>query len=94
MISDPFDVPVAVGALQAVTTGGLVYPVGAPGSVVGDTLYSFGPSSTAYSSVTGGSLQPFVGYWIYAFQNCTLTFPAMPGTPSPPPPLVRGAVAK
>jgi len=84
LIGDPFPSPVALAALQAVSQSGGVYPVGTLGSIVSQTLYTYGPGATAYVPVTGGSLTPFAGYWILAYQPCTLVFPGTSGPPAAP----------
>lgn len=82
MIGNPFEASFAVGALDVVSADGVTYPVGTAASIVAPTLYTWPAGATAYKpvQVTDG-FWPFVGYWIYAYQPCTLV---IPGTPAPP----------
>ena len=72
LIGDPF--PAAV-PLSSVTTGGMPLALSA---AVSPTLYRYDTPSGQYVtlSAAGDSLQPYVGYWIYASQSATLSVPA------------------
>jgi len=65
-IGDPYPVPVALASFTA----------GAP---VSPTLYRYDTASGAYAALTpaSDSLQPYTGYWIFAYQATTLALPPM-----------------
>ena len=79
MIGDPFPGTIGLGAVQ-VQSGGQTYAsVDAAGKagVTDVTLYSYPAGANSYQTEdTGGSLVPYTGYWLYAFQDCTLSVSA------------------
>lgn len=84
IIGDPWATAVGLGALSVIDGSGHSYPVGV-GSLVAPTLYTYQAGDTNYETLTpGGALQPFEGYWVYAYQSCTLQFPGTPGGPPNP----------
>ena len=83
MIGYPQSAQVAVNALTVVDAARISLPFAeaAADEIVGNVLYAFQPGDTNYEVVpaAAGSLTPYYGYWLYASQACTLSFPA----PSP-----------
>jgi hypothetical protein len=75
MIGDPFPGAVSLGSVQ-VAAGGTTYPnldTAGKAGVVYFTLYSYPAGASAYQTESGdGSLTPYVGYWLYAFQAANL----------------------
>ena len=49
--------------------------------LIGGSLYAFQPGDTNYEvvSATSGTMKPYLGYWLYASQACTLNIP-QPGS--------------
>jgi len=74
-IGDPF--PAAV-PLSSITAGGS--PL-ASGAAVSPTLFRYNAGSNAYAPLnpTGDALQPYAGYWIFAYQPTTLAIPPPAG---------------
>lgn len=72
MIGDPFPAAVPVSTL---TAGGASVTSGA---VVSPTLFRYDTSTGLYAALNPATdaLQPYQGYWIYATQAATLSFPA------------------
>ncbi|MDQ2730917.1 MAG: hypothetical protein M3Y56_04600, partial [Armatimonadota bacterium] len=72
MIGDPFPAAVPVSTL---TAGGASVTSGA---VVSPTLFRYDTSTGLYAALNPATdaLQPYQGYWIYAAQAATLSFPA------------------
>ena len=85
-IGDPFQVSAPLASISVVSAAG-----GASGllpstpTVVQPTLYAFPANSSAYLKLNPAtdSLNPYAGYWIFAFQKCSLSVP-YPGAPPPP----------
>lgn len=78
MIGDPMNVAAPASGLE-VMSGGNTYSFADANLAgrVGATFYTWQPGDSEYETVTStGSLQPFIGYWVYAFKPCTLIFPA------------------
>ena len=82
-IGDPFPVSVRRSGLQ-INAGGsvtsFVQAATAAKPIVSDLIYSYTPgvggASGGYVSVSDGdSLQPGLGYWVYAYQDVTLIVP-------------------
>ena len=78
-IGDPFPFSVKHSSLQ-ISAGGVVstFLQGATGTplLVSDLIYSYSPGTGSYTSVTDSdSLQPGLGYWVYAYQSVTLIVP-------------------
>ncbi|HEX5323604.1 MAG TPA: hypothetical protein VFW40_07445, partial [Capsulimonadaceae bacterium] len=79
MIGDPFNAPVLATDLQVKSGAStLTFANGNKTGLVGDTFYTWQPGDAAYEVLpaSSSSLQPFEGYWLFAFQPCTLIFPA------------------
>ncbi|MDR3710637.1 MAG: hypothetical protein P4L33_20240 [Capsulimonadaceae bacterium] len=80
LIGSPWDTAEAAGTKLTVTYSSKSYTWAQATSstganLVSPTFFSFDPSSYTYTSVTmdtSGSLQPWVGYWVYAYNACTL----------------------
>ena len=81
LVGDPFSAPVVVSGLSA-SSGGTTYTGMTAANQHGllyTTLYTYpNPGGTTpYKSLgTSDSLQPFAGYWMYAFQPCALLISA------------------
>lgn len=89
MIGDPWSYAVASDILTVTDSSGNSFPVGQAGSLVSPTLYTYQAGDTAYETLgPGATIQPFEGYWIFAYVPCTLVFPGSPGAP-PNSPFVR-----
>ncbi len=83
MIGDPFLVPISLSAMH-VSSGSATVTFSAAESgtplLVSSLLYSFSPSAGggkgAYVTLSPtGSLQPGLGYWIYAYSSASLVVP-------------------
>ncbi len=85
-IGDPFLFAAPLNSITATATSGATGLVGSAPTIVQNTLYSYDTATNAYNALnpSTGALNPYVGYWIFAFQPCTLTVP-YPGTPPPAP---------
>jgi hypothetical protein len=78
MIGDPYAVAIPLSSVVVVDGSGNRYSLtdaNAKGLVY-SVLYSYDPSSNSYVTHSGDSLQPYTGYWICAFADCTLEIPA------------------
>lgn len=86
-IGDPFTLAAPLSSISVVnlagTTVGLL-PVS--GAVVQPTLYGFSNNAYAALNPASDSLNPYFGYWVFAFQKSFLSIPS-PGTDIPPPPV-------
>ena len=51
-------------------------PLLSQSSVIAQVTYTWQPGDTAYETMYGSgiTLQPYVGYWVYAYTPCMLTF--------------------
>ncbi len=79
MIGDPFPGTVTVSSLT-VSYGGKTYSFASASGGAGlirSSLYRYNPSGNAYVTLgASDSLQPDLGYWVYANHNITLEVPA------------------
>ncbi len=94
-IGDPFTLAVPLSSMTASGPGGSG-PLASTPAVVQSTLYSYNTSTNAYAALSPATdvLNPYVGYWIFAFQPCTLNVPVPAGlTTSGPPPVPISASA-
>ena len=73
-IGDPFPIPVPLSSLSAGVSS-------AGASAVSPTLYRYDAASGAYAALNpaADALQPYAGYWIFAYQPTTLAFPPPTG---------------
>lgn len=80
MIGDPFTQSVPLSSLHIKANGVLLkFPTGKTlARPVMDHLYTYPAGATAYEVETV-SLKPYVGYWLYAYQNCALIVTAGAG---------------
>jgi len=87
-IGDPFPLAAPLSTITVSGTSGSG-PLASTPAVVQATLYSYNTSTNAYAALSPASdvLNPYVGYWIFAFQPCTLSVPVPAGvtTTAPPP---------
>jgi kumamolisin len=77
-IGDPFPTSESISSLQ-VGANGKTYSFAdaVTSGLIGADLYSYNPSSGGYTPLSsGGSLQPDLGYWIYAASGVILQVPA------------------
>ena len=78
MIGDPFPGTVSLSAVlvrrAARPISGLAGAVQA--GLLAPTLYSYPANAGAYQAEGGDGTLPLRGYWLYAFQPCTLGVPA------------------
>ena len=74
MIGAPFTFPVAWGGTTVVTASGQTYSLtdAITAGIVSSALVSFVNNDYQYDIAPGGTLQPFNGYWVRVFQDCTL----------------------
>jgi len=79
LIGIPFEYPVAFSDLTVVTQGRHVKMLRAAcvDGVVGPYLFRYSPEQgyVGISLTEGGALQPWVGYWLYASEDCRLLIP-------------------
>ena len=73
-IGDPFPLPVPLSSLSAGVSS-------AGASAISPTLYRYDTASGAYAALnpSADALQPYTGYWIFAYQPTTLAFPPPTG---------------
>ncbi len=85
-IGDPFTVAAPLSSIAVVNSAGTTLGLlgaTATTTTVQPTLYGFsGTSYTALAPATD-SLAPYLGYWVFAFQNCSLSVPPPPGATPP-----------
>ncbi len=75
-IGDPFFTAVPIANMTVTASGTTTSYVDAIGTNISDTMYFYNQSTNAYVAAgPTGTMQAQKGYWIYAFQNCTLTVP-------------------
>lgn len=100
MIGDPSGLPVALTSIQveSLPAGATATAPLGSSSLVQMPLYTWNGSQYVVLGA-GDSIQPFVGYWIYANQNANLVVPVVPAIPGsggtgggggigpPPPPI-------
>jgi uncharacterized repeat protein (TIGR03803 family) len=75
MIGDPFPSPVSLTTAQVQDLSGKSYTFSdaSKAGLVAYTLYSYPAGSSRYQVLDGsGTLSPYLGYWLYAAQDCTL----------------------
>jgi subtilase family serine protease len=85
MIGDPFPVAVSIPAIQVETLASTGATTLSSSSLAQLPLYSYDQTSNAYVQHTTDSIQPYVGYWIFAKQACQLLITPPGGvTPTPP----------
>lgn len=88
MLGNPWELPVFAEHITVVDSGGNSETWGAAVSsgiqLLSPTIYFFNPGDWSYVSTTldttgtdpvGGGLNPFIGYWVYAYGPCTLQIP-------------------
>lgn len=79
MIGNPFEGPVSINTLVIVDAKGKSYDIAtaAKAGLIASNLYSYPAGSKAYTiqAVPGGTVDTFLGYWIYASGNSTLLVP-------------------
>ena len=77
MIGDPYSLPLSMSSLVVVDSSGNTYNLSQANAkgIVYATLYGYDTATGQYDSHIGDSLQPYTGYWIDAFQGCTLQMP-------------------
>ena len=88
-IGDPFPLAASLSTISVVNSAGAtVGLLPASPTVVQPTLYGF--SGTAYAALNPATdaLNPYQGYWIFAFQKCSLSVPAPAGITPPSLPFV------
>ena len=90
-IGDPFPAAAPLSAITVSGAGGSG-PLASTPAVVQATLYSYDTTTNAYAALNPAtdSLTPYVGYWIYAVQSCTLSVPVPAGSSTAPPPVPIG----
>ncbi len=85
-IGDPFLLAAPLSTITVSASGLSAAPLTSAPTVVQAKLYGYDPAANAYIALNPAtdSLSPYAGYWIYAFQPCTLTVPVPAGTVTPP----------
>ena len=87
-IGDPFPFAAPLSSITVTGSGGVSGPLASTPAVVQATLYRYDTSSNAYAALVPATdvLNPYVGYWVFAFQPCTLSVPVPAGliTTGPP----------
>ncbi len=87
-IGDPFPAAAPLSGITVSASSGSG-PLASTPSVVEATLYSYDMSTGTYAALAPATaaLTPYAGYWIFAFQPCTLSVPVPAGlvTTGPPP---------
>lgn len=85
MIGDPFPVAVSIPSIQVETLASTGATTISTNTLAQLPLYSYDQTSNAYVQHATDSIQPYVGYWIYASQACQLLITPPGGiTPTPP----------
>ncbi len=75
-IGDPYTSAEPLSSIT-VTAGTTASPLPGAGGQIYGTLYTYPAGATRYTAVSaasGAALQPYAGYWVYAFQPVTLTY--------------------
>ena len=82
MIGDPFAASVSLANVQAQAKDGTVYGLTDANNqgLLNQTFYKYAAARgamgyVALSPVTNDKLDPYVGYWVHAYQPCTLLVP-------------------
>ncbi len=87
-IGDPFPLAAPLSGISVVnSTGATVGLLPASPTVVAPTLFAFPVGASAYTALNpaSDSLIPYAGYWVFAFQSCSLSVPVPAGSPPPAP---------
>jgi hypothetical protein len=73
LIGNPFSTPVTLSttSISTGTVDAASFAYAVANQLLSPTLYTFSAGATAYQSETQ-TLQPYAGYWIYAYVDCTL----------------------
>lgn len=77
IIGDPYTTAEPVSSISVTATGTTSpVPILEQDSTLAQVTYTWQPGDTEYQAQYGSgiTLQPYVGYWVYAFKGCTLTF--------------------
>ena len=86
-IGDPFPAAAPLSGITILMSGSAAGALGstAADAIVQPTLYRYDTTSNAYAALNpaSDSLQPYVGYWVFAFQASTLSVPAAGPPPAP-----------
>lgn len=86
-IGDPFTVAAPLSSIAVVNSAGTAVGLltdAASATVVQPTLYGFSGTSYTPLAPAADSLAPYAGYWVFAFQKCSLSVPAPAGIAPPP----------
>jgi hypothetical protein len=83
LIGNPFASAVAESGFSVQTAQGTATFASGQNAIY-TTLYTYPAGASAYTEqgLTGGSLAPYQGYWMYAFAPCTLLIPPPAISPS------------
>ena len=79
IVGTPYTQSEPISSLNVIDSHGNTSSFGAATSqgLLSPTLFSYGPTSTAYVTHTSGdTIDPFVGYWVFASQSVLLQIPA------------------
>ncbi len=92
-IGDPFPLAAPLSTFTVSGAGG-TGPLASTPAVVQATLYSYNTSTNAYAALSPVTdlLNPYIGYWIFAFQPSTLSIPVPAGLTTSGPPGAPPAV--
>ena len=85
-IGDPFILAAPLSTISVINSSGATLGVlgsTAASTIIQPTLYGYNTTTNAYAALAPAtdSLQPYAGYWVFAFQKSTLSVPV----PGPPP---------
>ncbi len=83
MIGAPFTYPVD-WSVVTVMVEGVSYSMAdaAKAGIISPALIGFANGDYVYSVAPAGQLEPFNGYWVRVFHDCTLLIPPVPGAPT------------
>jgi uncharacterized repeat protein (TIGR03803 family) len=81
LIGDPYTAAVPLSSLIVMDGAGHSYSLTQAdlNGLVYNTLYGYDTASNSYQAHTTDAIQPYVGYWIDAFETCTLQIPSPNG---------------
>jgi len=83
MIGCPQITSVAVNSVSVINSSSVTntFADAVSNGLVQANLFTWQSSDTAYEVIpySSGNLTPYEGYWLYAYQPCTLSFPALGG---------------
>ena len=87
-IGDPFILAAPLSSISVINSAGTTLGLlgsTAASTIVQPALYGYNTTTNAYAALVPAtdSLQPYVGYWVFAFQKSTLSVP-VPGPPTAP----------